>query len=59
MTKIFEGLQDLIYEIGAGSTELSSEKFESLFNNAEMKYKEENYPDIFKKFFLKMSESPF
>ena len=24
-----------------------------------MKYKEENYPDIFKKFFLKLSENPF
>ena len=59
MTKMFEDLQDLIYEISTGSTELSSEKFELLFNNAEMKYKEENYPDIFKKFFLKLSESPF
>ena len=58
MTKMFEDLQDLIYEINAGSTELSSEKFESLFNNAEMKYKDEDYPDVFKKFFLKLSDSP-
>ena len=52
---MFEDLQDLIYEISAGSTEISSEKFELLFNTAEMKYKDEDYPDVFKKFFLKLS----
>ena len=52
---MFEDFQDLIYEISAGSVEPSSEKFESLFNFAEMKYKDEDYPDVFKNFFLKLS----
>ena len=41
--------------MSAGSTEFSSEKFESLFSDAEMKYRDEDYPDVFKNFFLKLS----